>query len=118
MCVLIVEDDRSQARTMVQELRPAGYEIITTSTISETVEALDRYTIDLAALDLELGGGMSFPVLHILRATGVPFVVLAGRERERFREGLRGVTVLEKPLQEGALTRAISLLSERIPRRK
>ena len=59
-----------------------------------------------AVLDVNIGGEMVFPVAEALREQGVPFVFATGYG-DLPRKGFENVEVLAKPINVGALRKAV-----------
>ena len=63
--------------------------------------------IDLALLDVNLGGRPIFPVADTLKARGVPFAFASGYGEAGLSEDHRGAAVLQKPFREADLAKAL-----------
>jgi DNA-binding NtrC family response regulator len=57
--ILVVEDEQLMRSIIVQLLRSDGYEVLEASAPTPALESFEREKIDLAILDLNLGGGAS-----------------------------------------------------------
>ena len=55
--IMVVEDEHLMRAIIVQLLRSDGYEIIEAQTVDEALQIFEKEKIDLAILDLNLGGG-------------------------------------------------------------
>jgi len=61
---------------LVQE---AGYAVLGPErSVAEAQKLLGRVKIDLALLDIRLGGETVFPITEMLEAMGVPFIFITG----------------------------------------
>ena len=107
--ILIVEDEYLIADDLRSTLAAMGVEVL--GPIASLDEALAYVAsgkgIDLALLDVNLRGDMTFPVADALQERAIPFVFATGYDQcslpDRFSATLR----LEKPLQKDRLARAI-----------
>ena len=130
--ILIVEDEESLAKGLVDVLTVKGYEVSWESDGHSGLEAAMKTTFDLILLDVELPGLNGFEILKALRGAGkdsrVLMLTARGAELDRvlgFEWGVddyvckpfslsellgrikallrRSVTVQESPQEEGAL---------------
>ncbi|MET3584372.1 DNA-binding response OmpR family regulator, partial [Pseudorhizobium tarimense] len=65
--------------------------------------------LDLAVLDINLGGERSFPVAEILRNRGVPFLFSTGYGKNGVPSELSGSPVLSKPFLAKELEETLEL---------
>jgi CheY-like chemotaxis protein len=73
----IVEDDLLIALEISQFVEGAGYTVVGPETsVDATIRALARHKIDLALLDVKLGGEQVFPIAEDLDAKGIPYIFL------------------------------------------
>lgn len=81
VCVLLLEDEYLIALDAEQILRELGVgRIEMTSTLGEAQERAREGRFDLALLDVNVNGEMSFDLAKSLRARGVPVVFTTGYE--------------------------------------
>ena len=83
MRVLVVEDDRRLARTLVRGLREAGLRADTVTTGDDALNAVASASYDVIVLDVMLPGGQDgFSVCAELRESGdsTPVLMLTGRD--------------------------------------
>jgi CheY-like chemotaxis protein len=85
--LLIVEDDESQRRSMVELIAADDIEIVTVASGEEALAELQRSHFDCMVLDLGLGGGMSgFDLLERVKSDQrqatreIPIIIYTGRE--------------------------------------
>lgn len=106
--ILIVEDEilvAMNVEDMVVELRHTVAAVATRLNQALTLAASSE--IDLAILDLNLSGSLSFPVADILRQRGIPFMFATGYGAHGLTEEYRNETVLVKPYGVHQLENAI-----------
>ena len=66
--------------------------------------------IDVAVLDVNLNGQLSYPVADALAARGIPFVFSTGYGKDRLPDGYRSFPVLQKPFHVDELGDALTQL--------
>ena len=77
--ILVVEDENGLAMELAWLVQEAGYAVLGPErSVAEARKALDRVKIDLALLDIRLGGETVFPIVEKLEAMGVPFIFVTG----------------------------------------
>ncbi|HID78239.1 MAG TPA: sigma-54-dependent Fis family transcriptional regulator [Planctomycetaceae bacterium] len=65
--LLLVDDDRHLLRSMAEWLVEQGYEVDTASGCDQALAAVERKPYDVALVDIRLGEGDGFDVLHAVR---------------------------------------------------
>jgi hypothetical protein len=65
---------------------------------------IDAESVDMAVLDVNLKGQMSYPIADMLIARGVPFVFSTGYDVGRLLAGYRTFPALQKPFHRAELT--------------
>jgi CheY-like chemotaxis protein len=77
--VLLVEDEAMIAMLIEDMLEDLGHSLAAVATRLEEALALARSeALDLAILDLSLGGTLTYPVADVLRERRVPFIFATG----------------------------------------
>ena len=77
--VLVVEDEVLVAMLLETALEDENCTIVgPCGTVSEALEAARDEALDVALLDINLGGELVFPVAEVLAERGVPFLLLSG----------------------------------------
>lgn len=98
--ILIVEDDYLLAEDLRVELKHMGAEVL--GPVARVGPALDLLSDgcrpDAAALDVNLGGELVYPVADLLLRRGVPFVFLTGYDRSSLPPAYAHVGCYEKPV--------------------
>jgi CheY-like chemotaxis protein len=111
--VLVVEDDSLICLLLEDMLLDLGCQVVgTAGDIKRAIELAQREdNVDVAILDVNLGGRQVFPVADILAKRGVPFLFATGMGAEGLPANWLGHCSLQKPMTiEGlghALRRAI-----------
>jgi PAS domain S-box-containing protein len=108
--ILLVEDEALVAAETTARLEQAGYVVAATaSSLQEAQSAAAKADFDVAVLDVNLGGELSFPVADLLRARGLPFVFVTGYQPEGLIPArFSAVPVAAKPSPTGGLERALT----------
>lgn len=96
--ILVVEDDYLIADDLRRDLAACGAEVWgPVPDVTGALRLLGREAPDLAALDVNLGGAMAYPVADRLRALGVPFLFSTGYDAAFIDEAYREVPLCQKP---------------------
>lgn len=107
--ILIVEDETLLAMHLEDMLTELGHEVVGMATRVKEASVLARdLDIDLAVLDVNIAGGLSFPVADVLRARNIPFVFATGYGIEGVLEGYKEAPTLRKPYELQDLQSAIA----------
>ena len=102
--VLIVEDEAMIALLIQDVLTDLGSMVVgPAARIEEALELARSSPLDLAALDLNLGGTPVYPVAQILADRAVPFVFMTGYGQQGIAEPWRGRPSIAKPFRPSQL---------------
>jgi CheY-like chemotaxis protein len=102
--VLLVEDEPIVAWLLKDMLVDLGCSVIgPAADVNQALAMIDAEPIDVAVLDVNLRGQMSYPVADVLVARGVPFVFSTGYDKDRLLEGYRTIPTLQKPFHRSDL---------------
>ena len=105
--VLVIEDEPFIAMGLEQLLPRLGLEVMGVAThLREALAKAETGGFDLAILDVNLGGELSYRVADVLLAKAVPFVFCTAYADVAFGRYAH-VPVLQKPFEKKALARAI-----------
>ena len=108
--VLLVEDEAMIAMLVEDMLEDLGHELVTVATrLEEAVAAARDEAVDLAILDLNLGGVLTYPAADALAERGIPFVFATGYGSGGLKEAYSARPTLQKPFDTQALGQAIRL---------
>ena len=95
--VLLVEDEPIVAWLLKDMLVDLGCSVIgPAADVNQALAMIDAESIDVAVLDVNLRGQMSYPIADVLVARGVPFVFSTGYDKDRLLDGYRTFPALQK----------------------
>ena len=107
--VLLVEDEALVAIMMRDMLTDLGYSVVGPVGARTTAIAAARQAdIEGAVLDLNLRGETTYLVADELNARGIPFIFLTGYDRGVIDRRYAGAPLLQKPVDEQTLQRALA----------
>jgi CheY-like chemotaxis protein len=108
--VLVVEDEMMIALLVEDMLAELGCAVVGPAHALDAALELARTELglDVAVLDVNLGGQPVFAVADALREKGVPAIFSTGYGDAGLREIDRGSQVLQKPFRAGDLARALN----------
>ena len=107
--VLVVEDESMASMLMEEMLEILGCEVVGVAVRLEEAQKLAQIvTIDIATLDVNLAGQMSYPVAVILRSRDIPFIFATGYRSLALPPELQGAVVLTKPYTCAQLADALA----------
>ena len=112
--VLVVEDEPLIGMDIEYAVERLGHEVV--GPIAELDKALDlaaNALLDCAILDINIRGGLSYPVADILINRGLPVLLLSGYSERTLPERLHEVARLSKPFAEAQLDKEIRDLCAR-----
>jgi CheY-like chemotaxis protein len=110
LSVMLLEDEYLIALDAEQNLEALGVKSIrVVNTLEGAAEIAEAGGVDVAVLDLNINGEMSFRVAEMFRKKGIPIVFASGYElRDRFDADLEGTAVhLRKPYTAEGLKDAL-----------
>jgi two-component system cell cycle response regulator CtrA len=121
MKILLIEDDRATAQSVVLILEAVGFDVYTASFGQEGIERGKSYDHDLILLDLNLPDMSGFDVLRSLRIGMIktPVLVLSGLDGVRDKAkalGFGADDYLTKPFHKDELIARIHAVSRRAKR--
>ena len=107
--ILIVEDESLLSLLLEDMLTELGCEVMgAASSVAEAIEAVGKVSVDVAILDIKLGGEKSFPVAEALAARGIPFVFATGYGDGQVDDRWADRHVLQKPFGQEQLAEALT----------
>jgi CheY-like chemotaxis protein len=106
--VLVVEDEYLVRLMLAELLAELGYDVVALAgNVKEGEEHAEQAKIDVALLDVNLGGEKVFPVADVLESRGVPFCFVTGYGRAGISPAHKTRPVLQKPFQKDDLARML-----------
>lgn len=107
--VMIVEDEYLLARQLARSLGREGAEVVAcvASVPAALAAVADGAVIDVAILDVNLGGEKVYPVATELARRGIRFVFLSGYDLKDRDQGFAAVPHLSKPVTIVTLARTL-----------
>lgn len=107
LACLVVEDEPLIAIGLCDLIGVLGGTVVASaSRLQRGIEKASDLTIDIAFLDIDLGGLNSFPIAAVLRDRGIPFVFTSGHRGELSAKD-HDVPILVKPYGRRSLLRAV-----------
>jgi CheY-like chemotaxis protein len=109
--ILLVEDEMLVAMLLEDMLSEAGHAIVgPMARIDQAVEAARKEVIDLAILDVNVGGEEVYPVAEALATREIPFAFATGYGAHGLREPWQDRPTLQKPFHRNDLFRMVAEL--------
>ena len=106
--VLVVEDEVAISMLLEDMLMELGAEVVgPASRIAGALDLVAGETLDLAILDVNVGGQPIYPVAEALDAKGVRYLFSTGYGSNGLEEAYRGKLVLQKPFTEKELEKMV-----------
>ncbi|NPD65532.1 response regulator [Lichenicola cladoniae] len=85
-----------------------GYDVVAVAShLDDGLEKARTLDIDVAVLDVNLHGKLSYPIAEMLVDRHIPFIFATGYGRAGLPENLRNVLVVTKPFREQQLADAL-----------
>ncbi|WP_343039388.1 response regulator [Microvirga makkahensis] len=107
--MLVVEDEIMVAMYIEDLLVDLGFEVAGMATsLDQALRLAQESDFDFAVLDINLDGGLSFPVADVLRQRDIPFIFASGYGVAGVREDYRDAVRIQKPFRAQDLEQAIA----------
>jgi CheY-like chemotaxis protein len=108
--VLVVEDEAAISLLLEDMLLDFGCEVIgPAARLATALDAVERETVDLAILDVNVAGEPIYPVAESLQRKGIPFVFSTGYGSAGIKDSFRDRPVLQKPFAQHDLQQKLLL---------
>ena len=106
--VLVVEDEAVIAMLVEDSLVELGCEVVgSASRLGDALAKAEALEVDVALLDVNLAGRLSYPVAEMLQSRNVPFVFTTGYGQAALPAALQKAPVLSKPFTRKQLAEAL-----------
>jgi CheY-like chemotaxis protein len=107
---LVVEDEAMVLMLIEDMLDELGHSVVASATrLREALDLARTSDVELAILDVNLAGEISYPVADILKTRSIPFLFSSGYDLGGLDPEYRDAPVVPKPFQMGSLDAAIEL---------
>ena len=111
--ILAVEDDEAMRMFLEEELRDAGYDVVTATNGIAALHLFNPSTIDVVVSDVIMPGMSGNEMSHVLlkKHPGMPVLYMSGyTDHAIVHNGIlnEGIAYLQKPLTPAALYRKVS----------
>ena len=115
----VVEDEALVLMTLEDMLADFGCQVVvSTQHVDEALRLAVDAAVDVALLDVNVGGTRIDPVAQVLAARGIPIVFVTGYEAPTLPDGLGAVTRVGKPFQAREIAAGLRrVLEQRADRR-
>jgi DNA-binding response OmpR family regulator len=105
---LVVEDEILVAMYVEDLLTDLGFDVVAVATELEQALPLARdKAFEVAVLDINLNGKLSFPVAEVLRERRIPFLFASGYGSRGLIEAYKDAVRIQKPFRSRDLALAI-----------
>jgi CheY-like chemotaxis protein len=106
--VLVVEDEPLTGMLLEELLLIFGARIVGPATHLDQALLMARFeAVDVAILDINIDGHLSYPVADLLRDRGIPYVFATGYGRGILAPQYAGTPLIEKPYRAEQLHDAL-----------
>jgi DNA-binding response OmpR family regulator len=107
-CILLAEDEMLVAMMLEDYFRCSGYTVLKAARLTDCLQLAASAPIDLALLDINLAGQLSFPVALVLQGRGIPFLFSSGYGDDGLPDSWKNEKVLQKPYDTKQLQAALN----------
>lgn len=109
MKVLLVEDEFIISMLTEEMLNELGFEVsMSAATLEQGLECAGNGVFDLAVLDVNLNGQMSYPIADILAKRSIPFIFASGYGAQGIDARYTHTLKLQKPFTLAGLKNVIT----------
>ena len=106
---MIVDDEIIVALDLEYMLADLGHSVVETAhRVDRGIEIATHSEVDMAILDINVRGVLSFPIAGILRDRGVPVIFSSGYGQRGLISEFRGAHLLTKPFDLGSLAQIVA----------
>ena len=107
--LLLVDDEALIALEMEAHIRSLGYNVIGPfARLDKALQAVSTHAFEGAVLDINIRGGLIYPVAEILMERLIPFLLITGYAENTIEEKFRVCPILHKPFNIQKLTDMIN----------
>lgn len=107
--VLIVEDEPLVTMMLEDMLSELGCIVAgKAATFEQAMTLVQTAAFDVAILDVNVGGKLTYPAADALAGRSIPFILSTGYSAENMPERFRAMPCLGKPFVSGDLEKAVA----------
>jgi len=107
--VLLVEDEMLVAMLLEELVIELGCKVVGPASRIDQALALAREApVDVAVLDVNLDGQLTYPVAEALEARRIPFVFATGYGEDGLADRYKSAALLQKPFRPRDVARALA----------
>ncbi|MBM6583204.1 response regulator [Microvirga sp. BT689] len=112
--ILVVEDEAMVSMLLEDMVLDCGARIVGPAATFDSALTLAREgEFDLAVLDLNLGGTLSYPIAEVIRGRGIPLIFATGYGSNGLRDSFRDCPTLQKPFSQSDFAQAVAAACSR-----
>ena len=110
---LVVEDETLVAMVTETFLEELGFQVVAlASRLGDAIEKAQSTMIDIATLDINLAGQLSYPVAELLQSRAIPFVFTTGYGVLGLPPQFKHFQVVPKPFSKEQLAAGLRVACE------
>ena len=101
--ILVVDDEMLIALDIRSQLEALGHRVLVAPALAEAFALLDKESVDVAIVDWHLRNEISAPLVDLLRARQIPFIVCSASGLDELTGLFPAAPILIKPFATGDL---------------
>jgi CheY-like chemotaxis protein len=107
--ILVVEDEAMVSMLLEDMVLDCGGRIVgPVATFDQALAIARDAEFDVAILDLNLNGTLSYPIAEIIRGRGIPVIFATGYGADGLRDSFRECPTLQKPFSQQDFAQAVA----------
>jgi CheY-like chemotaxis protein len=108
--ILVVEDEAMVSMLLEDMVQDCGDDILgPVARFEEALALAQAAEFDIAVLDLNLNGTLSYPIAEVVRQRGIPIIFATGYGSDGLRDSFRDCQTLQKPFSQGDFAQAVAV---------
>ena len=107
--ILVVEDEAMISMLLEDMVLDCGAEIVgPVAKFDDALELAHRAEFEVAVLDLNLNGTLSYPIAEVIRERGIPVIFATGYGTDGLLDRFRDCPTLQKPFSQQDFAEAVA----------
>ncbi len=107
--ILVVEDEAMISMLLEDMVLDCGAEIVgPVAKFDDALELAHRAEFEVAVLDLNLNGTLSYPIAEVIRERGIPVIFATGYGADGLLDRFRDCPTLQKPFSQQDFAEAVA----------